>query len=726
MSKDINDNPVNGSNKVIKNIEDITSMDDLDLDKIDLVRGETPIDINDQCLQLCKDYLSGEWIQQTVDTITVTRITGGLTNQIYYCGINEPNPTSKVPQEVAVKLYGKKFIKNSSDNYERLPDVIIDLMISENQLGPKVYAIFEHGQIIKYYKHRQFKPEEQSNTKLVDEVFRKLAQIHAMNVPIKRSHNRFDEIDESYKIAFEGNIDIKKIFETHKCETLLTADIKSEIQFIRGLIEKVNIPIVFTHNDYRSSNILITESVDKTDGPLVICDFEFVSYSYRGLDFMPLLREWGRKQFDMSNDGLPHDDSVLRPLIEIYLNECEKIYGKEFTANKLNSMDHMLYELKLSYLIYQLFVTLVLIKYDLKNQTLANNIRFVNINANPVNGSNKVVKNIENITSMDDLDLDNIDLVRGETPIDINDQCLQLCKNYLSGEWIQQTVDTITVTRITGGLTNQIYYCGINEPNPTSKVPQEVAVRLYGKKSIKNGDNYERLPDVIIDLMISESQLGPKHRQFKPEEQRNTKLVDEVFRKLAQIHAMNVPIKRSHNRFDEILDESYKIAFEGNIDIKKIFETHKCETLLTADIKSEIQFIRSLIEKANIPIVFTHNDYRSSNILITESVDKTDGPLVICDFECASYSYRGLDFMPLLREWGRKQFDKSNDGLPHDDSVLRPLIEIYLNECEKIYGKEFIENKLNSMDHMLYELKLKMFYKDYLVLKQRYKEMNLI
>ncbi|XP_054157314.1 choline/ethanolamine kinase-like [Oppia nitens] len=337
MNVDINANNENVS-KETKNIEDISSIEELDMENMNLYRGETPIDIKNQCLKICKDYLSGEWIQQTVDTITVTRITGGLTNQIYYCGINEPNQTSNVPQEVAVRFYGEKHIKNSSDNYERLPDVIIDLMVSETKLGPKVYAIFEHGQLQKYYKHRQFKPEEQNNPKLVDEVFRKLARIHAMNVPINRTFNWMTtELDGAYKLAFEGSFDVKSMFEKYNCETLLTADMKSEVQFINELVVKANSPLVFTHNDFRSSNLLITESVDKSDGPIVVCDFEYGSYGYRGMDFMPILREWGRKQLDFSVDGIPHEDSVIRPLIEIYVDECHRIYGEEYSANTINS-----------------------------------------------------------------------------------------------------------------------------------------------------------------------------------------------------------------------------------------------------------------------------------------------------------------------------------------------------------------------------------------------------
>jgi hypothetical protein len=147
LSKELN------SNELKKRLKDIDNIDDFDFDKIDLLRGETPDDIKEKCLKLCQDYLSGNWCQQTQDTIELKRISGGLTNQLYYCGIIDKSDDEEVPQEVAIRLYGRKFF-DSCDNEgnERLSDVVIGLMVSETNLGPKIYGVFEEGQIHRFYK----------------------------------------------------------------------------------------------------------------------------------------------------------------------------------------------------------------------------------------------------------------------------------------------------------------------------------------------------------------------------------------------------------------------------------------------------------------------------------------------------------------------------------------------------------------------------------------------
>ena len=138
-----------------ESMKNIKSMDELDFNKVELIRGETSEDISDKCLKLCQDYLAGDWINQTLDTIQVKRVSGGLTNQLYHCAITTPNVSSKTPQEVAVRLYGPKYWEpTGTEGNERLPDVIICTMISQNKLGPHVYGMFEGGQILKYYKVR--------------------------------------------------------------------------------------------------------------------------------------------------------------------------------------------------------------------------------------------------------------------------------------------------------------------------------------------------------------------------------------------------------------------------------------------------------------------------------------------------------------------------------------------------------------------------------------------
>lgn len=153
---DMNGNPKNEDKK--------TTLNDLnffkDIKQEDLIRGNTPDDIEQRCYDLCKEFIGGTWSHCTIDDLTVKRISGGLTNQIYYVGIkdsvdlkcNSVYKNGNEPREVAVKLYQKKHLDFGMGNFERLNDTIITTIISELNIGPKVYGIFEDGVIQEYYK----------------------------------------------------------------------------------------------------------------------------------------------------------------------------------------------------------------------------------------------------------------------------------------------------------------------------------------------------------------------------------------------------------------------------------------------------------------------------------------------------------------------------------------------------------------------------------------------
>ncbi|CAG2169818.1 unnamed protein product [Oppiella nova] len=139
--------------------------------------------------------------------------------------------------------------------------------IKESKLGPKVYGLFEVGQIQAYYRHRQFKLEEQQNPKLVTEVFQKLARVHAMDVPIKRTHWFLAEMDRFYGLV-QNKLNTHINNNEYNLETFKKYDLKTEKEFIQELVVKSKSPMVFTHNDFRSANIMVLEDNNNNNNDL--------------------------------------------------------------------------------------------------------------------------------------------------------------------------------------------------------------------------------------------------------------------------------------------------------------------------------------------------------------------------------------------------------------------------------------------------------------------------
>lgn len=123
----------------------------------EMIRGQTPAGIEARCLELCRSFIGGAWNEaKGIEEISVKRISGGFTNQLYHVRLNrvdEIENSDSCPTEVAIKLYQAKHVKNyHSDDGERLNDVIILSMVSELGISPKVFGIFQDGFIQEYIK----------------------------------------------------------------------------------------------------------------------------------------------------------------------------------------------------------------------------------------------------------------------------------------------------------------------------------------------------------------------------------------------------------------------------------------------------------------------------------------------------------------------------------------------------------------------------------------------
>ncbi|CAG2177579.1 unnamed protein product [Oppiella nova] len=188
-----------------------------------------------------------------------------------------------------------------------------------------------------------------------------------MDVPIKRTHWFFAEMDRFYGLA-QNNLNPHINNNEYNLETFKKYDLKTELELIKELLVKSKSPMVFTHNDFRSANIMVLEdnnnNNDLSDGQVVLCDFEYSSYGFRGHDFGYIISEWGRSMSDFAKPYTFPDDSVLLSLIDIYIKESVRILGKQYSDDKINSREQLLKEMKIFTLSGCLFMTVFMLTND--------------------------------------------------------------------------------------------------------------------------------------------------------------------------------------------------------------------------------------------------------------------------------------------------------------------------------------------------------------------------
>ena len=76
--------------------------------------------------------------------------------------------------------------------------------------------------------------------------------------------------------------------------------------FDREFLVSIKSPVLFCHNDLQEGNILLrldSRESNQTEPELVVIDFEFCSYNYRGFDIANHMCEW---IYDYTNDNAPY------------------------------------------------------------------------------------------------------------------------------------------------------------------------------------------------------------------------------------------------------------------------------------------------------------------------------------------------------------------------------------------------------------------------------------
>ncbi|XP_033089301.1 choline/ethanolamine kinase isoform X3 [Trachypithecus francoisi] len=134
---------------------------------------------------------------------------------------------------------------------------------------------------------RPLKTQELREPVLSAAIATKMAQFHGMEMPFtKEPHWLFGTMERYLK-------QIQDLPPTGLSEMNLLEmySLKDEMGNLRKLLESTPSPVVFCHNDIQEGNILLLSEPENADS-LMLVDFEYSSYNYRGFDIGNHFCEW--------------------------------------------------------------------------------------------------------------------------------------------------------------------------------------------------------------------------------------------------------------------------------------------------------------------------------------------------------------------------------------------------------------------------------------------------
>ncbi|XP_019510223.1 PREDICTED: choline kinase alpha isoform X2 [Hipposideros armiger] len=238
----------------------------------------------------CKEFLPGAWRSLREDQFHISVIRGGLSNMLFQCSLPDTMATiGDEPRKVLLRLYGA-ILKMGAE--AMVLESVMFAILAERSLGPKLYGIFPQGRLEQFIPSRRLDTEELSVPDISAEIAEKMATFHGMKMPFNKEPKWLFGTMEKYlnqvlRIKFTGETRMKQL---HR---FLSYNLPLELENLRSLLESTPSPVVFCHNDCQEGNILLLEGKEDSDGQkLMLIDFEYSSYNYRGFDIGNHFCEW--------------------------------------------------------------------------------------------------------------------------------------------------------------------------------------------------------------------------------------------------------------------------------------------------------------------------------------------------------------------------------------------------------------------------------------------------
>ena len=195
-------------------------------------------------------------------------------------------------------------------------------------------------------------------------MFRQLARIHAMDVPLKRQHWICKDLTNQIEDTIKRFPNLNELIRENNCNTLMANDVQLEVQWLNQTIAELNSPMVFSHNDVVHTNIMILDTPNNNGYQVMLCDYENAGYSYRGHDLGSIVCDWGHPWTDVKAVHNFIDDSLIEKFLNFYINENVKIFGEKYKKNANNSLKQLMKETKVFALVFKIMQVLWYIKMD--------------------------------------------------------------------------------------------------------------------------------------------------------------------------------------------------------------------------------------------------------------------------------------------------------------------------------------------------------------------------
>ncbi|XP_036390692.1 choline kinase alpha [Megalops cyprinoides] len=332
----------------------------------DVIRPEEPDQQTKRKAYLwCKEFLHGVWKTLSEEDFQISIIRGGLSNMLFLCALPESlESVGDEPRNVLLRLYGailqmscnkgEPRQSNKENQFQGTEAMVLEsvmfAILAERELGPKLYGIFPQGRLEQFVPSRKLDTNELSIPSLSAEIAEKMARFHGMRMPFNKEpkwlFGTMDKyLNQVLRITFTRESHIRKF------SRLLSFNLPQEMERLKALLEVTASPVVFCHNDCQEGNVLLLNGREDSDRQkLMLIDFEYSSYNYRGFDIGNHFCEW---MYDYTYEKFPFFKATSKNyptkaqqlhFISSYLSEYDSGFENVSDEDQMKLKENMLVE----------------------------------------------------------------------------------------------------------------------------------------------------------------------------------------------------------------------------------------------------------------------------------------------------------------------------------------------------------------------------------------------
>ncbi|KAI5055825.1 hypothetical protein GOP47_0029346 [Adiantum capillus-veneris] len=267
---------------------------------------------------VCRALLE-EWSHVTDDQLNVSQVSGGITNLL----LKVSRKTSRGEDDsVTVRIFGP----NTDEVIDRKRELQVIRPLSDAGFGAKLLGVFQNGMVQSFIDARTLTSSEMTTPKLASLIAKEVRRLHELVLPGPKDAQLWTDmsrlLEKASSISFEDDI------KQRRYESISFKKLREEVQSLKDLSKQLKSPVVFSHNDLLSGNVMYSDEEDK----LYLIDFEYGSYNYRGFDLGNHFAEYAG--FDCDYSLYPNKETQYH-FFRHYLNADEPNMVIESELEKL-------------------------------------------------------------------------------------------------------------------------------------------------------------------------------------------------------------------------------------------------------------------------------------------------------------------------------------------------------------------------------------------------------